>query len=77
MPAGQALWLGGVGLMSPQVRDRLGIPWSRRDEAQFRAFARMSRSLTPVMPERLRVTGPAQLRMRRRAIASGPLGPGA
>jgi uncharacterized protein (DUF2236 family) len=74
MPAGQALWLGGLGLMSPQARDRLEIPWSRRDEAQFRAFARVSRSLTPVMPERLRVMGPAQLRMRRRAIARGPLG---
>ena len=74
MPAGQALWLGGVGLMSPVVRDRLGIPWSRRDEARFRAFARVSRSLTPVMPERLRVMGPAQLRFRRRAIARGPLG---
>ena len=74
MPAGQALWLGGVGLMSPPLRDRLGIPWSRRDEAQFRAFARVSRSLTPVMPERLRVMGPAQLRIRRRAIARGPLG---
>jgi uncharacterized protein (DUF2236 family) len=77
MPAGQALWLGGVGLMSPRVRDRLGIPWSRRDEARFRAFARVSRSLTPVMPERLRVMGPAQLRFRRRAIARGPLGAGA
>src|SRR5205807_4696698 len=71
IPAGQALWLGGVGLMSQPVRDRLGIPWSRRDEAQFRAFARVSRSLTPVMPERLRVMGPAQLRFRRRAIARG------
>jgi hypothetical protein len=27
-----------------------------------------------VMPERLRIMGPAQLRMRRRAIARGPLG---
>jgi uncharacterized protein (DUF2236 family) len=77
MPAGQALWLGGVGLMSPPLRDRLGIPWSGRDETQFRAFARVSRSLTPVMPERLRVMGPAQLRFRRRAIARGPLGAGA
>jgi len=51
-------------------RDRVEPP----DEAQFRAFARVSRGLTPVMPERLRVMGPTQLRIRRRAIARGPLG---
>jgi uncharacterized protein (DUF2236 family) len=74
MPAGQVLWLGGVGLLSPPLRRRLGVSWSRREEAQFRALGRISRGLTPVMPERLRVMGPTQLRWRRRAIARGPLG---
>jgi uncharacterized protein (DUF2236 family) len=74
MPASQVLWLGGVGLLSPPLRHRLGVHWSRRDEAQFRALGRVSRGLTPVMPKRLRVTGPTQLRWRRRAIARGPLG---
>ena len=75
MPAGQLLWLGGVGLMTPELRARLEIPWSRREEAQFQTLGRLSRSLTPLMPERLRIMGPAQLRFRRRAIARGPLGP--
>jgi uncharacterized protein (DUF2236 family) len=74
MPASQVLWLGGAGLLSPPLRERLGVSWGRRDEARFRALSRVSRGLTPVMPARLRVMGPAQLRWRRRAIARGPLG---
>jgi uncharacterized protein (DUF2236 family) len=74
LPASQVLRLGGVGMMSPELRDRLGIPWRRADEAQFQALGRISRSLTPVLPMSLRVTGPAQLRWRREAIAQGPLG---
>jgi uncharacterized protein (DUF2236 family) len=70
----RALWLGGVGLLSPELRERFEIRWSRRDELEFRALGKISRGLEPVMPERLKVMGPAQLRMRRRAIARGPLG---
>lgn len=73
-PASGALWLGGVGMMTPALRYRLGVPWSRSDEARFRALGALSRSLTPVMPQRLKVMGPAQLRWRREAIARGPLG---
>jgi uncharacterized protein (DUF2236 family) len=73
-PAGHSLWLGGIGLMPPTLRDRLGIRWTKRDLGMYEALGRLSRGLTPVMPERLRVTGPAQLRLRRRAIAQGPLG---
>jgi uncharacterized protein (DUF2236 family) len=74
VPARRALWLGGVGLLGPALRERLEIRWSRLDEAQFRALGAASRSLTPVMPEGFRVTGPGQLRYRERAIAGGPLG---
>ncbi len=74
LPAAQVLRLGGVGLMTAELRTRLGIPWSRADERQFKAFAAVSRSLTPVLPKRLKVTGPAQLRWRGAAIARGPLG---
>jgi uncharacterized protein (DUF2236 family) len=74
LPAAQVMRLGGVGLMAPHLRARLGIDWSKADEAQFRALGTLSRSLTPVMPTRLRITGPAQLRSRREAIAQGPLG---
>jgi uncharacterized protein (DUF2236 family) len=68
MPASRALWLGGIGLLSPALRRRLGVNWTRLDEAQFRALGRVSRALAPMMPERLRVTGPAQLRWRRKEI---------
>jgi uncharacterized protein (DUF2236 family) len=77
VPARRALWLGGVGLMAPALRRRLGLAWTRFDEAQFRALGRFSRSLGALMPEALKVTGPAQLRWRRAAIARGPLGLGA
>jgi uncharacterized protein (DUF2236 family) len=75
LPAGKTLWLGGVGLMSPELREHLGIGWSRRDEAAFRVMTTVSRALEPALPRRLKVTGPAQLRWRREAIAQGPLGP--
>lgn len=74
LPAGQVLWLGGVGLMGAGLRRRLGVAWSLADEAQFRTLGAVSRALTPLMPERLRITGPAQLRWRREAIEHGPLG---
>jgi uncharacterized protein (DUF2236 family) len=76
MPARRALWLGGVGLLGRSLRERLEIRWSPLDEAQFWALGIACRSLTPVMPESLRVMGPGQLRYRERAIADGPLGPG-
>jgi uncharacterized protein (DUF2236 family) len=74
IPPRRALWLGGLGLLGPELRERLEIPWSRRDELEFRAFGAVSRAATPMMPNALRVTGPAQLRWRRDAIARGPLG---
>ncbi len=73
-PAKRALWLGGVGLLTPELRQRFGARWGVADEQAFRALGAVARGLGPVMPERLRVMGPAQLRMRRRAIERGPLG---
>jgi uncharacterized protein (DUF2236 family) len=77
MPPLRALWVGGLALLPPALRDRLGIEWTHRDERQFRMLAATSRRLTPVMPRRLLISGPDQLRMRRRAIERGSLGPGA
>lgn len=76
IPARQALWLGGIGLMSPLLRHRLGIAWSDADERGFRLLGAVSRATTPLLPERARVLGPMQLRMRARAIDHGPLGAG-
>jgi uncharacterized protein (DUF2236 family) len=74
IPARRALWIGGIGLMAPELRTRLDIPWSASDERAFRTLGRLTRAMTPVMPKRLQILGPDQLRMRRRAIARGPLG---
>lgn len=76
IPAGDALRLGGVGPMSPALRHRLNIAWSWHDELRLRALGATARSLTPVLPDSLKVTGPAQLRWREQAIARGPLGAG-
>jgi uncharacterized protein (DUF2236 family) len=74
VPPRRALWLGGVGLLGPELRARFEIPWNRRAAAEFRTLGAAARAATPVMPRPLRVTGPAQLRWRQRAIARGPLG---
>ncbi len=76
IPARRGLYVCSIGLLSPDLRARLGISWSKREELEFRAVGAASRSLTPFMPPGLKVSGPAQLRWRRRAIASGPLGAG-
>jgi uncharacterized protein (DUF2236 family) len=77
IPARRALWLGGVGLLDPSLRARLGVDWRTADALQFRALGAASRGLTPILPHSLRVTGPDYLRWRRRAIRRGPLAAGA
>lgn len=74
VPLARLSYLGGVGLLSPKLRERLGIAWSRRDQREFRALSACSRALTPMLPASLRIVGPTQLRWRRRAIERGPLG---
>src|SRR5690348_16284362 len=55
IPPQRALWLGGIGLMPKDLRARLEIPWSDRDEVAFQRFGRISRGLEPVLPQRLKV----------------------
>jgi uncharacterized protein (DUF2236 family) len=74
VPARRALWLGGVGLLPAGLRRRLQLPWSDRDERHFQRLGRVTRACTPIMPPGLRVIGPGQLRLRRRAVDRGPLG---
>jgi uncharacterized protein (DUF2236 family) len=74
IPAARATWLGGVGMMEPTLRRRLGIRFTALDATAFRTLAALSRATEPVMPERLKVMGPAHLRWRRDEIAHGPLG---
>jgi uncharacterized protein (DUF2236 family) len=47
-----------IGGMPPRAREILGLPWDARREARYRRFARMTRSLDPVLarlPRRLRM----------------------
>lgn len=76
IPARRAMWVGGIGLMAPEIRRRLDIPWTDGDERTFRMLGRLTRAMGPAMPKRLQILGPDQLRLRRRAIARGPLGDG-
>jgi uncharacterized protein (DUF2236 family) len=74
LPAARLMYLGGVGLLPAGLRERLGIPWSTREERRFRRLAASSRALERILPVSLKVFGPTQLRWRRRAIARGPFG---
>lgn len=74
VPASRALWLGGVGLVAPRLRRRLGIRFTTLDEAAFRTLGVLSRATEPVLPQALKVMGPAHLRWRQAEIAKGPLG---
>jgi uncharacterized protein (DUF2236 family) len=74
MPARRLLYVCGIGLLPETLRERCEIEWTRRDEREFRAIGAMSRRLTPVMTRGMLVSGPRQLRWRRKAIARGPLG---
>jgi uncharacterized protein (DUF2236 family) len=62
------------GLLSPLLRDRFGVPWTRAKEAQLRALAATSRAATPLLPRSLRNFGPNYLRWRRKEIARGDAG---
>jgi uncharacterized protein (DUF2236 family) len=73
LPASRVLYLGSLGLMDPELRRRLGMSWSRLDEASFQALGAASRGLQPVLPRWLQVTGPGHLRWREEAIGAGPL----
>lgn len=74
MPARRLLYVCGVGLLPDAVRERCEIRWTRREAREFRAIGAATRSMTPVMTKGMLVSGPRQLRWRRRAVARGPLG---
>ena len=74
VPIRRAVWLGGVGLLEPAVRQRLGLRWTPIDAAQLRVLGVVSRGLGPVMPAAWKVTGPEHLRWHSAEIEAGPLG---
>ncbi len=43
-----------VGLMPPDAREAIGLEWTEAQERTLRRFARVVRTVVPVLPERLR-----------------------
>jgi uncharacterized protein (DUF2236 family) len=77
LPLHQAISLGTVGLLPDSLRAKLGLELSSFQETQLRALGILARASTPVLPRGLKVSGPAYLRRRERAIARGQFGPSA
>jgi uncharacterized protein (DUF2236 family) len=75
LPMAHVLMLTGTGTLPPALRERLGIRWTRWRQRELAMIAALSRALTPVLPESLRINGPAYLRARRRAIAHDEFAP--
>jgi uncharacterized protein (DUF2236 family) len=71
LPAARAMRLATVGLLPDFLRRRLGVSWSRADEAQLVALSAASRATTPLLAVSapLRAFGPSYLRWRRPEIA--------
>ena len=67
LPLGRLTSLATVGLLSSPLRAKLGLTWTPAQDLQLRALGAAARSCTALMPERMRVVGPAYL--RRRGIA--------
>ncbi len=59
-PAAKPMWWISVGTLPPVVRERIGEPWTARDERRHRLFRRAVRTAWRVMPPRLRYTGRAR-----------------
>jgi len=76
LPAARGAKLGTVGLMTPALRGKLGLAWSRAEHLELRAVAAASRGSAPVLPSSLRNFGPSYLRWRREAIARGEVASG-
>ncbi len=71
----RATKIATVGLMPDSLRRKLDLGWTPAQQTELRALGAASRALTPVLPASLRNMGPEYLRVRRKAIARGPLGP--
>jgi len=43
-----------IGMMPPDARDAIGLPWTQRQERRLRRLGRVVRTVVPRLPERLR-----------------------
>ena len=72
MPLRHLVMLATAGLLTPELRRRLGVPWGGRQELELGALSRTLRAATPLMPASMLCTGPEYLRWRESARASRP-----
>ncbi|MFE7773596.1 oxygenase MpaB family protein [Streptomyces sp. NPDC057445] len=49
-----------IGLMPPEARAAIGLPWTDQQERRLRRFGRVVRAVVPLLPERLRYLPPAR-----------------
>ncbi len=75
-PAARGGRLGTIGLMSPALREKLGLEWTRANAIEFRAIGRAARASGPLLPSSVRRFGPSYLRWRSDAIARGEVASG-
>ncbi|MFF3640930.1 oxygenase MpaB family protein [Streptomyces sp. NPDC002564] len=59
-----------IGLMPPDAREAIGLPWTAAQERRLRRFGRVVRTVVPLLPERLRYL-PQARRARARHRAAG------
>lgn len=64
IPAAHQIELVTAGLLGPELRARLDVPWSRTKERELQLLAVASRAVTPLLPRTLRNVGPSYLRWR-------------
>lgn len=60
-----------TGLMPPEAREAIGLPWSTRQERRLQAFGFVVRLVVPLLPERLRYL-PLARKARREARRADP-----
>ena len=70
-PSGRAQRLTTVGMLPPELRDKLGLAWTRRDERRFRMFAAASRASKPLVIGPLKDFGVHYIGWRHEALARG------
>ncbi|MGW7365057.1 oxygenase MpaB family protein [Streptomyces sp. NPDC054841] len=63
-----------IGLMPPDAREAIGLPWTDAQERRLRRFGRVVRAVVPVLPERLRYL-PLARQARRAAREAARLTP--
>ena len=70
-PSTRAGSLATLGMLPPNLRERLGVEWTPSRERRFRRMAAVTRRARPLMPPQARSFGPHYLRWRRTAIERG------